>query len=63
VNDLTALSKFASIITGFSKDHIQNTVQKGIIFSNKHHRIDIKYVNDTLEQMQMPFLIDISKKY
>jgi len=62
INDLTTLSWLASIITGFSKDHILNTVQKGFYFSKRHHGIIIQEVNDVLQRLQMPFVIDITKK-
>ena len=63
VNDLTTLSRLASIITGFSKESILNTVQSGIVFSERHHGADILKVNAILQVLGVPFLIDISKRY
>jgi len=62
VNDLTNMSLLASIVTGFSKDNILNTVQKGFHFSKQYHGVIIQEVNDVLQRLQMP-LIDIAKKY
>ena len=63
VNDLTTLSWLVSIITGFSKDSILNTAQKGFYFSKQYHGVIIQEVNEVLQRLQMPFAIDITKKY
>ena len=63
VNDLTNMSSLASIITGFSKDNILNTMQKGFYFSKQYHGVTIQEVNEILGRLQMPFAIDILKKY
>jgi hypothetical protein len=63
VNDLTTLSWLASIITGFSKDSILNTAQKGFYFSKQYHGVIIQEVNEVLQRLQMPFVIDIARKY
>ena len=63
VNDLTAMSKFTSIITGFSKENILNTVQKGFHFSERYHGLAIQEANMVLQRLQVPFQIDISKNY
>ena len=63
VNDLTTLAWFASIVTGFSRNSIQNTVQKGYGFSKQHHSAGIQEVNRVSERLQLPIFIDISKEY
>ena len=62
VNDLTNMSLLASIVTGFSKDNILNTVQKGFHFSKQYHGAIIQEVNEVLQRLRMP-LIDIAQKY
>jgi hypothetical protein len=63
VNDLTTLSRFASIITGFSKDNILNTMQMGIVFSKRHHDTDIKEVNEVLQRLQVPVGLEVGSRY
>jgi len=62
-NDLTTMAKLVSLITGFSHNSILNTVQQGFNFTKRHHGIIIQEVNEVLERLQVPFLLDISKKY
>jgi len=62
-NDLTTLATFASLINGFSKENILNITQKGYYFSERHHGAVIKEVNDVLQQLRLPFAIDMKKKY
>jgi hypothetical protein len=62
-NDLTTLAKFASFITGFSATSILNTMQAGFYFTKTHHCTIIKEVNEVLNQLALPFVIDISQKY
>ena len=63
VNDLTNMSLLVSIITGFSKDHILNTVQKGYSFSERHHGAAIRDVNGVLQRLGVPIGIDAARKY
>ena len=63
VNDLTTLSGFASIITGYSKDNILNTSQKGINFSKQHHGRAIQEANEVLQRLDLPFALDIAMMY
>ena len=63
VNDLTSLSVFVSIITGYSKDYILNTVQKGFYFSKQHHGRAIRETNEVLQRLALPFVLDFAKKY
>ena len=60
-NDLTTLSKFASLINGYSWKNIMNNMQKGITFTEQQHGAMIQEVNAVLKRLEMPYPINISK--
>ena len=63
VNDLTTLSLFTSIVTGYSRNSILNTVQKGFGFSERQHGAAIQEANEVLQRLQIPLGIDVTKRY
>ena len=63
VNDLTTLAQFASLITGFSKITIVNTMQKGFCFSERYHGAAIREANEVLRLLGVPVVLDIGGRY
>ena len=63
VNDLTTLSWFVSIITGYSRKSILNAMQKGVTFSKRYHGAAIQEVNEVLGRLDLPFALDLARRY
>ena len=63
VNDLTTLAQFASIITGFSKITIVNTMQEGFNFSERYHGAVIREANEVLRLLGVPVALEVGGRY
>jgi hypothetical protein len=61
-NDLSAICRFVSFLTGLSEKRLYNEAQKGIILSDYHNK-EIEQANKILSTINISFTIHKDKEY